>query len=285
MHHGTWGIFEILLTGLSLLTLAAYLVAAYRQRICKCSCKRGCERDCKHRWSHWRTASFSSGIIVLLFALLPQTVEFAHHDLRGHMLQHLLLGMVAPLGLVFGAPVLLALRTGPRRFSRGLVRWLRSPFIAFISHPVTALVLNIGGMYLLYLTPLYAAMQESALLHALVHWHFLVAGCLFTWAIAGPEPAPQRPGWRFRLVVMFVAMATHAFLAKAMYAYGWPAGSGHNMEAIQSAAKIMYYGGDLTELVLVIALFAQQARCVVRRRQVWHDRRRAVVQEQAIWDG
>lgn len=241
-----WGFFEILLSGLSLLALSFYLMGVYQQRASR------------RKWSHWRTASFISGILVLLIALLPQIAAFAHHDLRGHMVQHLLVGMIAPLGLVLGAPVLLILRSAPRSFSRQLVIWLRSPFIRFISHPVTALMLNIGGMYLLYLTPLYVAVLESPLLHALVHWHFLVAGCLFTWAIAGLEPMPRRPSWRFRLTVLFISMATHAFLAKAMYAYGWPAGTGQSLEVVQSAAKYMYYGGDLAELLLVIALFWQR---------------------------
>lgn len=176
--------------------------------------------------------------------------------MRGHMAQHLLLGMFAPLGLVFGAPVTLALRSLPPRSGRTLVAVLRSRCVRLVSHPITAMFLNVGGMYLLYLTPLYAAMHESTALHALVHWHFLVAGCLFTWAIAGPDPAPHRPDKRFRLLVLFVSIGAHAFLSKAMYAYGWPSGAHHSLEEIRAGAKIMYYGGDLAELLLVIALFA-----------------------------
>lgn len=238
-----WGIFEILVCGASLALLVIYWIAALGQR----SSGRG--------WGHWRTACFSGGILLVLVALSPPIAEFAHHDLRGHMTQHLLLGMIAPLGLVLGAPVTLALRAGTRGFSRVLVRILRSPVARFVSNPLIAMVLNIGGMALLYLTPLYAAMLDNAWLHALVHWHFLVAGCLFTWAIAGPDPAPHRAGFRLRLLVMLLTMGSHAFLSKAMYAYGWPEGQG--TDAVQSAARIMYYGGDLAEVLLVIALFSQ----------------------------
>lgn len=244
MHHSPWGAFEIVLTCASVFALPAYLAAAFAQR----SSARG--------WSYWRTLSFSSGILLLLVALLPSVVAYAHHDMRGHMVQHLLLGMLAPLGLVFGAPVMLAMRSLPVRGARTLVTVLRSGAIGFLSHPVTAMFLNVGGMYLLYLTPLYAAMHESAALHALIHWHFLAAGCLFTWAIAGPDPAPNRPSKRFRLFVLFVSIGAHAFLSKAMYAYGWPAGAHHSLEEVRAGAKIMYYGGDFAELLLVIALFA-----------------------------
>ena len=243
MHHSVWGLFEIALSCASVVALFAYLAAAFKQR----SATKG--------WSYWRTFSFCSGILLLLIALLPDVVAYAHHDLRGHMIQHLLLGMLAPLGLVFGAPVTLALRSLPPKGARALVTILRSHGIRFVSHPVTAMFLNIGGMYLLYLTPLYAAMHASTALHALVHWHFLAAGCLFTWAIAGPDPAPHRPSKDFRLLIVFLSIAAHAFLSKAMYAYGWPAGTHHSLEEIRAGAKIMYYGGDFSELLLVIALF------------------------------
>lgn len=243
MHHPGWGLFESALGGLALVSLIAYWIFTYRQKL------RG------HQWSLWRLLSFSSGILLLFIALLPQLVSYAHHDLRGHMLQHLLLGMFVPLGLVFGAPVSLALRASRRNLARVIVAFLRSRVIRTISHPFSAMLLNIGGMYLLYLTPLYAVMLLSPWLHALIHWHFLAAGCLFTWAIAGPDPAPNRPGYSVRLLILLLSMAAHAFLAKAMYAYGWPVGGSHTPEEIQSAAKIMYYGGDLAELLLAIALF------------------------------
>lgn len=243
MNHQDWGLFEFALTALGIAILISYCFAARRLR------SQG------QKWSLWRQASFVSGVLLLVIAMLPGVVTFAHHDLRGHMLQHLLLGMFAPLGLVFGAPVTLALQSSSRGVARLLVAILKTRLVRVASHPLPAMILNIGGMYVLYLTPLYQAMLDHYWLHALVHWHFLVAGCLFTWAIAGPDPAPNRPEYPGRLVILFVAIAAHAFLAKAMYAYGWPAGGVHLPEEIKAAAKLMYYGGDLAELLLVVALF------------------------------
>lgn len=242
-HSFTGGWFEITLAGLALLALLGYWGAAVGQWAGG------------RRWSGWCAAAFTLGVALVLIALLPSVVNWAHHDLRGHMVQHLLLGMVAPLGLVLGAPVSLSLRSCPKPFGRALLRLLRSAPLRLLSHPVTALLLNVGGMYLLYLTPLHQAMHANYSLHAWVHWHFLAAGCLFTWAIAGPDPAPRRPGHGYRLLVVAVSMAAHAILAKAMYAYGWPRGGTSSLAEIQSAAKIMYYGGDLAELVLVVVLF------------------------------
>jgi len=208
------------------------------------------------RWNSWRTISFSTGIILLGVALSPSLVQWAYHDMRGHMVQHLLIGMVAPLGLVMGAPVTLAMKTMPRQTARLVTRMLGSSLFHVLSHPVTALVLNIGGMFVLYLSPLYNAAAGNPVLHHLIHLHFLAAGYLFTWAIAGPDPAPRRPGIGIRVVVLFISIAAHAYLSKCMYAYLYPLYSGHSADEIRSAARLMYYGGDLSELLLAIALFS-----------------------------
>ena len=207
------------------------------------------------RWSGWRSLSFLCGIALLALALAPPIAHWAHHDLRGHMIQHLLLGMLAPLALVLGAPGTLLLRSLPHRAARGLVGFLALRPVHMLIHPLSALLFNIGGMYLLYLTPLYAASLHSPALHALVHLHFLIAGYLFCWAIVGPDPTPRRPGLRLRLAVLFLGGAAHAVLGKLMYAYGWPRGTPHDLEQIEAAAQWMYYGGDLAELLLAIAFF------------------------------
>ncbi|MGV6477197.1 cytochrome c oxidase assembly protein [Azotobacter vinelandii] len=212
-------------------------------------------RRAGRRWSPWRTLSFALGTALLGLALAPPVVAFAHADLRGHMLQHLLLGMFVPLGLVLGAPGTLLLRTLPIRATRILLAFLDSRPLRTLIHPLTALVLDIGGMYLLYLTPLFVLSAHDPLVHFLVHLHFLLSGYLFTWAIAGPDPTPHRPGPWLRLGVLFLGTALHATLGKLMYAYGFPRGTAHPPSEIRAAAQLMYYGGDVAELLLAIALF------------------------------
>lgn len=218
------------------------------------------QHNAARSWNAWRTASFIGGIGLLAIAMWPPLVHYAHHDLRGHMMQHLLIGMLAPLGLVLAAPLTLVLRTLPTQKARMLTAVLGSRPFHYLSHPVTALFLNIGGMYLLYLTPLYTAMLDSPYLHYLMHIHFLAAGYLFVWAIAGPDPAPRRPGMRLRLAVLFVGTAAHAYLSKLMYAYAFPRNTPHSIEEIHAAAKIMYYGGDLAELLLAVVFFSMWYR-------------------------
>jgi putative membrane protein len=206
-------------------------------------------------WSYWRSLSFISGCVLVGMAVSPSFMQWAYHDMRGHMVQHLLIGMFAPIFLVLGAPILLTLKALPVRTARLLSYFLKSSLFYYLAHPIVALLLNMGGMFLLYLTPLYNQSLTNPFLHYIIHFHFLVAGYLFTWSIIGLDPVPRRPGLRLRLLVLFVSMASHAFLSKLLYAHLLPSNSPHSDDQVREAAKLMYYWGDLSELFLVIALF------------------------------
>lgn len=245
-HHGSMSspaALFVLLVVLPTVLLVVYLIAAGRIR--KTS-----------RWSAWRIASFTAGSVLIVTAMLPPLSDWAHRDLRGHMVQHLFLGMFGPLGLVFGAPGTLLLRNVSITASRRIMAFLNAPPVRFLIHPVTAALLDIGGMYLLYLTPFYALSMTDPTLFVFLHLHFVISGYLFTWSIAGPDPAPRRPGMKMRLGVLFAATAAHACLGKLMYGYGYPHGAPADLSEIQAAAQWMYYGGDLAELLLIIAFFS-----------------------------
>ena len=205
-------------------------------------------------WNRWHTAAFLSGCAVLALGYAPQASPYAEGSLPAHMHQHLLIGMYAPLGLVLGAPVTLLLRSVPRRHAKIFGRILRSRPLHLIGHPVSALALNLGGLGVLYFTPLYAASAGSPVLHHLVCLHFLAAGCLFAWVIAGPDPAPQRPTVPARLVCLGVAVTAHAVLSQLIYAGASVQVPATSPVEFQTAGSLMYYGGDIAELLLAFAL-------------------------------
>jgi putative membrane protein len=226
-------------------------------------------RSAGRSWPVGRTVAFVIGLVMVGMAVSPALHALGRHDLRGHMVQHLLLGMFAPLALVLAAPVTLLLGVLPvaaRGTARGL---LRSRALHGLAHPATAAVLDMGGLYLLYLTPLYALTTTDVLAHHVVNLHVLLAGCLFTWSIAGPDPAPRRPTITLRALVLVAAGAAHAYLAKLLHARApeLPPGGSPDPDQVQAAAQLMYYGGDLAELALAVALFATwyRTRGAVRR--------------------
>ncbi|MEV5322214.1 cytochrome c oxidase assembly protein [Streptomyces sp. NPDC052687] len=237
---------EVVLPALALLACAAvYLWLVHRAR----------RRNPVRGWSRRRTASFLTGLALLAVALMPPTATAAHDDFRAHMVQHLLIGMYAPLALVLAAPVTLLLRTLPAARARRVTAVLHSPPARLLAHPAVALTLSVGTLAALYFTPLYTIATASPLGHGLLHTHFLLAGCLFAYVIAGVDPAPSRPGVRTRLVYVGIAIAAHAVVAQLIYGGFWTDVDAPAHE-IRTGGEIMYYGGDIAELLLAGALFA-----------------------------
>ncbi|WP_128253127.1 cytochrome c oxidase assembly protein [Falsirhodobacter deserti] len=237
MHHDPPSLF-ILLVVLPAAALMLYLLALRHES----------------NWPRHRIIAFATGITLLMLAGTPRIADWAHHDLRGHMIQHLLLGMFAPLGLVLGAPGTLLLRRLPVRAARRVAAFFGTIPLRILTHPLTAALLDIGGMFVLYLTPLFAISMQDPVLHILLHVHFVLAGYLFTWSIAGPDPAPHRPGLKMRMLVLFLATAAHGILSKIMYGYGFPHGTHAPLAQVEAAALWMYYGGDLAEALLAAML-------------------------------
>ena len=205
-------------------------------------------------WPWYRTACFTLGVAAVLVTVLNPLAGLAHRDFAVLSLTHLLAGMLSPLLLVLSRPFTLALRTLDVFPARRLSRLLRSRFIRFLAFPVTAAVLNTGGMILMFRTRLLQGMQESMPVHWLVTFHLLAAGYLFTAAIIGRDPSPHRAGYRLRAVVLILSIAAHNILAKSIYAdppAGVPAA------AAEQGALVMYYGGGVLELVLIVLLCRQ----------------------------
>jgi putative membrane protein len=225
------------------LAVAGYATAWWRLR------RRGA------RWPPARLACLLAGSVCAMAAVSPPV---ASHDeiFPVHVAQHLLLAMAAPLLLAVSAPVTLALRTLPARPRRVLLRVLHSSPAAAMSRPVTILVLDIGGLYGFYLTGMYAAAERSTPLHAAVHLHMFLAGCLLSWLLIGADPIRRRPGTWGRLAVLVIAAASHDTLAKLMYAWNLPSGAGP-VAARHLGSELMYYGGTVIEVALAVIIMAQ----------------------------
>lgn len=175
------------------------------------------------RWPVGRTVSWFLGLAIVAWATFGGLGVYSGVMFSLHMVSHMMLSMVAPIFLVLGAPMTLALRTlpGPRRpgehSPRSLLRdLLHSPVSRFYTHPIVAAVIFLGTLYVVYFTGLFEAMMRTHSGHAFMEFHFLAAGFLFYYVIIGVDPSPLRLGPLARFGVLMVSIPFHAFFSVAL---------------------------------------------------------------------
>ncbi len=177
-------------------------------------------RSLTARGDHWQLGRTVAFLLGGLGTIAVATVSgLAAYDLElfgAHMIQHMLLSMVASVFLALGAPVTLALRTLPPRGRGLLLRVLHSGPVKVLTFPLVPWLLFVGSPYALYFSGWYPATLDSPVLHELLHLHFLVVGCLFFWPLVGVDPVPGRVGYPFRMLMLFATLPFHAFLGIAI---------------------------------------------------------------------
>jgi putative copper resistance protein D len=175
------------------------------------------------KWPVGRTVAFAISVSLVDFATSGGVGVYAHFAFSYHMLGHMILGMIAPIGFVLSAPITLALRTLPQgrtedeRGLRGtLISIIHSKYSVLITNPVIALALFDGSLFVLYMTPLFGKLMQSHSGHFLMDMHFLLAGYLFFYVIVGIDPNPRKIPHLVRIIVLFAAMSIHAFFSIAL---------------------------------------------------------------------
>ncbi|MFN8069165.1 MAG: cytochrome c oxidase assembly protein [Mycolicibacterium insubricum] len=228
-------------------------------------------------WSTGRLVSWLSGCALLVFDTSSGLRAYGSAMFSVHMAEHMLLNMFVPVLLVLGGPVTLALRTlhpaghghppGPREW---LLTLVHSRVTTFLSHPVTAFVLFVASLYIVYFTSLFDHLVRYHWGHELMSTHFLITGYLFFWAIIGIDPGPKRLPFLGRLALLFAVMPFHAFFGIALMTMeNIIGGTFYRYLAlpwVDSLVDDQHLGGsiawgssELPVIIVVIALVAQWA--------------------------
>lgn len=168
-------------------------------------------------WPWHRTMWFLLGVASMVWITQGAPTIYGNVTFSGHMVQHMLLAMVAPVLLTLGAPVTIALRALPPRTdgSRGPREWLRalveSRFLKVLANPIVAAVNFAGSLIIFYYTPLFWFALDNHAGHLWMVAHFTLAGYFFANALVGIDPGPARPAYPIRIMLLFATMAFHAF--------------------------------------------------------------------------
>jgi cytochrome c oxidase assembly factor CtaG len=244
------------------------------------------------RWPVGRSVAFLGlGLGTILVATCSALGRYDTTLLSVHMVQHMLLSMVAPVFLALGAPVTLALRALPTGGRRRLVAVLHSRVARVLSFPLVAGVLFVATPFALYFSGWYLATLEHPWLHDLTHLHFVLVGCLWFWPLVGIDPVPGRMPYPMRLIAVFVTLPFHAFMgvaimgASTLIAADWYTDLRRTWGPTpasdqQWAGGLLWASGDLVGLVVFSVLLVQWMRDS-EREAVREDRRLDRLEAQA----
>jgi putative copper resistance protein D len=229
------------------------------------------------RWPAQRTVFWVAGCLALVFVTSGGPGVYGRIHFSTHMVQHMSLMVVVPLLLVFGAPITLAMRAltartdasfGPREL---LLRLVHARVLKVLGHPLVAAVLFTGSLTVFYYSNLFELAMSTHTGHVLMTAHFLLTGYLFVWSLVGIDPGPARPPYPFRLVLLLVTLAFHAFFgiglmsSGALLAPDWWHALGQTDDAAllrdqQNGGAIAWGAGDVPSLLLGLALLVGWVR-------------------------
>ncbi len=211
-------------------------------------------------WPTARTLSFLGGLGVVIVATQGRVAVYDDTSLTDHMIQHLLLIMVAPPLLIVGRPVTLLLHATGNPWHTRIKRVVRSRTVAALTWPPVGLALYSAAVLGTHLTGLVLA---RGAVHDAEHAVYLLAGYLYFLPVIGSEPLRWRLPPLGRYLLLLAGMPADLVTGAVLMLRG-PLGP-FGAADVQTAGVIMLAGGDLVMTGLAAALTVALMRERVRR--------------------
>jgi cytochrome c oxidase assembly factor CtaG len=205
-------------------------------------------------WPAWRTGLFLGGLAVVVLA--TQSGIGAYDDLLfwDHMVQHLMLLMVAPPLLIFGQPITLLMHASRNPLHNWAKRVLRSRVASFLTWPVFGCVAYTVAVTAAHLTGLANLVERNQVVHNAEHALFLIIGYLFFLPILGREPIRWRLTYPVRFIILVLIMPVDTFTGLMLgYASAGapgiptgprPAWAPAPLSDLHLGGAVMWIGGD-----------------------------------------
>lgn len=237
-------------------------------------------RDRGDSWPLHRTIAWVAGMVILFYVTSGGAAIYGKILFSSHMIQHMVLVMVAPIPMVMGAPITLLMRAVPARRdgSRGVREWVltivHSRYASFWSHPIVAALNFAGSLIVFYYSGIMFIMMDTHLGHEIMIFHFLAAGYFFAQSIIGVDPGVKQYAYPIRMLVLLATMAFHAFFgisimsSTALIAGEWFGNMGHGwndaLEDQITGGEIAWGIGEFPTLGLAIIMAIEWYRSSTR---------------------
>ena len=222
-------------------------------------------------WPGWRTGMFLGGLAVIVIAIQSGIGSYDDVLFWDHMIQHLMLLMIAPPLLVLGQPFTLLLHASRNPLHTWSKRVLRSRVASFLTWPPFGLALYIVTVVGTHLTSLADVIITNQTVHNAEHVLYLVTGYLFFLPLLGREPIRWRIAYPLRLLILVLAMPVDTFtgLVLGYEPKGFPSagprppGSPSPVTDAHWGGALMWIGGDaimLAFMMVVVLLWSLDER-------------------------
>lgn len=199
-------------------------------------------------WPRHRSWCAGLGLGILFVATSGPPAVYEESVFWAHMVQHLLVTLVAAPLLAFSAPAALLLRAGSARARDALLRVVHARAVRALTHPVVTWAGFGLVMWLTHYSPLYEAALHDELLHGLEHALYLGAALLFWAPVAGLDPT-RRVARPVRVAYLLAAIPVQSFLGLAIYSADEPLYDHYaSIDDQRAAGAVMWIGGDVVLL-------------------------------------
>lgn len=206
-------------------------------------------RRLSRRGRHWpwpSSLAFWLGLFAVFVAVSSGLASYDESNVSMHVVQHVLLMMVAPPLLALGKPVTLLVQAGSRSAQLTALRMLSSGPIAWITFPALTWLLYYGSMYAFFTTVIYSFSVQHPLFHDATHVETFFVGYLYWQPLVGLDPARWKMAYPIRIATLLLGMPWEAFLGVTL------------MSASRPIASINSVGGTHTggETFWILAMLA-----------------------------
>ncbi|HET9059251.1 MAG TPA: cytochrome c oxidase assembly protein [Acidimicrobiales bacterium] len=213
------------------------------------------------RWPAQRTVPFLAGLVLIDLALQSPLATFTGSYFQAHVVQHLILMVVAPPLLALGAPSTLLLQTESRKVKSWWLAVLHSRPFAAITNPVLVWFAYFGAMFGFFLTGLVnTAMHDMALMD-LCNLAFLFSGTLYWWPMVGLDPIIHwKMGYGARIANLAIGVPFEAFLGIAIMSQHVPIASMYSLPSTHAGGALLWAATELSTFAGTAPVFLQWLR-------------------------
>lgn len=232
-------------------------------------------------WPVFRTVMFMGGLVTVAVALQTSVATLVATAFTFHVVQHMLLMMIAPPLLALSAPMTLALQTSRRSTKVVLIRILHAKWFGVLTFPVTIWAGYYGLMFAFFTTPLLAFAMSHMVLMDFLNLVFLFGGCNFWWPTIG---ADYNPRWALpygmRIINLLIGVPFESFLGIALLGDRAPAAPIYTLQGTHVGGGMVWMIGEVSAFVGTAIVMIQWMRAEDRL-AARADRRTAALQRAA----